>query len=113
MVKFLTGNIYRYRDRFWRPTVFEGLQLVQSALGESYGVDQVSLVSAAFRWLNHHSLMSPDTGGEHPIAPKDSIFHTTLHLSLDAIIIGASCMDHLEANLAACDEGPLDPRQLL
>ena len=31
---------------------------------------------------------------------------------LDAIILGASRMEHLEANLSACEEGPLDTRAL-
>ena len=35
-----------------------------SALEECYGVGSVSLLSAAFRWLNHHSAMSPEYGGE-------------------------------------------------
>ena len=43
--------------------MFEGMALVQSALEESYGKGAVSMVSAALRWLNHHSLMSPDHGG--------------------------------------------------
>lgn len=51
-------------DRFWRTSVFEGLSLVRSALDECYGVEKVNLVSAAFRWLNHHSIMTPDHGGK-------------------------------------------------
>ena len=106
-----------YVDRFWRQSVFEGLRLVRAALDDSYGADQVSLVSAAFRWMNHHSLMTPDAGGilynTHSLP-----LHLSLSLSLllfppslpptsDAIILGVSKMDHLEANLKACEEGPL------
>jgi aflatoxin B1 aldehyde reductase len=52
-----------YHERFWRKAVFEGVDMIQQALIKSYGVNKVSLVSAAFRWLNHHSLLSPDHGG--------------------------------------------------
>ena len=31
---------------------------------ECYGEENVSLVSVAFRWLNHHSAMTPECGGE-------------------------------------------------
>ena len=56
-----------YRKRFWRESVFEGVDLVRAALDESYGPGQVNLVSAAFRWLNHHSQMSPDCGGQSTV----------------------------------------------
>ena len=54
---------HRYRDRYWRESVFKGVELVRGALDESYGVGKVSLVSAAYRWLNHHSQLSPEHGG--------------------------------------------------
>ena len=44
--------------------MFRGVELVKRALDECYGVDQVSLVSATFRWINHHSKISPDHNGE-------------------------------------------------
>ena len=37
---------------------------MRKALDKSYGADKVSLVSATFRWLNHHSQLSPDHNGE-------------------------------------------------
>ena len=37
---------------------------MKSAVEECYGVGSVSLVSMAFRWLNHHSAMSQDFGDE-------------------------------------------------
>ena len=55
---------YRYRDRYWRESTFKGVDLVRSALDEAYGAGKVSLVSAAFRWLNHHSQMKPECNGE-------------------------------------------------
>ena len=90
--------------------MFEGVERVQKALEKSYGADQVSLVSAAFRWLNHHSLMAPEYGGE-PVVPLSTRILLSLSLSSDAILIGGSRMEHLESNLAACEEGPLEPGQ--
>ena len=40
--------------------MFDGVEMVRKALDEAYGKDKVSLVSAAFRWMNHHSLMKGD-----------------------------------------------------
>lgn len=79
-----------YRDRFWRESVFEGADLVRRALDEAYGAGKVSLPSAAFRWLNHHSAMKPECD--------------------DAIILGVSSREHLVANVRSCEEGPLDER---
>ena len=50
----------RYRNRFWRETVFDGVELVKNTLDEVYGKDKVSLVSSVFRWMNHHSKMEGD-----------------------------------------------------
>ncbi|XP_064392611.1 aflatoxin B1 aldehyde reductase member 2-like isoform X2 [Halichondria panicea] len=82
----------KYRDRFWRESVFRGVECVRGALDECYGVGVVSLVRAAFRWLNHHSAINAKYN--------------------DAIIVGVSKMEHLKANMAACQEGPLDERTL-
>ena len=30
---------------------------------------------------------------------------------LDAVIIGASCVEHISANISYCEEGPLDDRK--
>ena len=38
--------------------------MVRSALDEAYGAGKVSLVSAAFRWLQHHSQMKPECNGK-------------------------------------------------
>ena len=53
----------RYQNRYWRESVFQGVECVKKALDESYGVGGDSLVSAAFRWLSHHSLLDPQCGG--------------------------------------------------
>ena len=58
--------IYRYRDRYWRESVFRGVELVRKALDESYGADKVSLVSAAFRWLNPLAAIDAKMRHLHP-----------------------------------------------
>ena len=66
-----TLSPFRYRDRFWRESTFKGVELVKRTLDEVYGEDKVSLVSAALRWMNHHSLMK-DEGKQylHAYAPS-------------------------------------------
>jgi aflatoxin B1 aldehyde reductase len=49
-------------------------------------------ISAALRWLVHHSKLDSDRG--------------------DAIIIGASSIAHLQHNLSAVKQGPL-PQQVV
>ena len=46
-----------YRDRYWRESTFKGVELMMRTLDEVYGEGKVSLVSAVFRWMNHHSKM--------------------------------------------------------
>ena len=101
----------RLRQRYWRESTFKGVEMVRSALDEAYGAGKVSLVSAAFRWLNHHSQMKPECNGEWE--RMDVLTNCILFISctLDAIIIGANNRDHLVTNLDACEEGPLDERK--
>lgn len=79
-----------YRNRFWRKSVFQGVELVQKALAEVYGPGKTTLANTCFRWLHHHSLMKPELG--------------------DGIIIGCSKIEHVRANIEACKDGPLDSR---
>lgn len=62
---FVLCFVCSYHDRYWRPSAFDGVQLVQVALDKAYGPGEVNLVSAVFRWLNHHSCMSPEYGGSY------------------------------------------------
>lgn len=71
------GN-QQYLDRYWNGRNFEAVEQLASAAGSAGR----SVVSVALNWLLHHS-------------------------SADCVILGASKYEHLEANLAACDEGPL------
>ena len=84
---------------------------MRKTLEEVYGADQVSLVSATFRWLNHHSAMKPENNGE-----SSGIKHTVLYVSCvaaDGIILGGSKLNHLVVNMDACEEGPLDERKFI
>jgi aflatoxin B1 aldehyde reductase len=72
-----------YRDRYWSDTYISTLQSLH-AVCTQFGVDAIS---AALRWLVHHSKL--DSGRD------------------DAIIIGASSIAHLQHNLSAVKQGPL------
>ncbi|XP_008288094.1 aflatoxin B1 aldehyde reductase member 3 [Stegastes partitus] len=79
-----------YRDRYWKQSHFEAIEVVLKALETAYGSEKPSLTSAAMRWMYHHSQLQGDRG--------------------DGVIIGMSSMEQLEQNLAAAEEGPLDQR---
>jgi len=72
-----------YRDRYWTRAYFDALERIRAAC-DSAGIP---MAEAALRWALHHSAMAG--AGE------------------DAVILGASAVAHLEANLAACAAGPL------
>ncbi|XP_032615019.1 aflatoxin B1 aldehyde reductase member 3 isoform X1 [Hylobates moloch] len=78
-----------YRNRFWKEHHFEGIALVENALQAAYGASAPSMTSAALRWMYHHSQLQ----GAHG----------------DAVILGMSSLEQLEQNLAAAEEGPLEP----
>ncbi|KAG5836061.1 aflatoxin B1 aldehyde reductase member 3 [Anguilla rostrata] len=78
-----------YRDRYWKKSHFQGIDLVNEALEAAYGAQKPTMTSAALRWLYHHSKLQGDLG--------------------DGVIIGMSSMEQLEQNLSATQEGPLDP----
>ena len=77
-----------YLDRYWKPEYFEVLNDLQRACRD-HGI---SPVEVAMSWLTHHSMMDADRG--------------------DAILLGASKLNHLEQNLAACEADPL-PQPIL
>uniref|UniRef100_A0A2K6KKC8 Aldo-keto reductase family 7 like/pseudo n=1 Tax=Rhinopithecus bieti TaxID=61621 RepID=A0A2K6KKC8_RHIBE len=78
-----------YRNCFWKENHFEGIALVEKALQAAYGASTPSTTSAALRWMYHHSQLQ----GAHG----------------DAVILGMSSLEQLEQNLAAAEEGPLEP----
>ena len=72
-----------YLDRYWHPAYFDAVDRLKVA-AQAAGR---SLVSVALNWLLRHS-------------------------QADCMILGASKMEHLEQNIAACCDGPLDAPML-
>ncbi|KAF0034457.1 hypothetical protein F2P81_012215 [Scophthalmus maximus] len=79
-----------YRDRYWKESNFQAIDVVLKALETAYGSEKPTLTSAAMRWMYHHSQLKGDLG--------------------DGVIIGMSSMEQLQQNLDAAEEGPLDER---
>ncbi|XP_075966915.1 aflatoxin B1 aldehyde reductase member 3 [Anarhichas minor] len=89
--RFFGNNLASaYRDRYWKQSHFEAIDLVLKALETVYGSEKPSITSAAMRWMYHHSQLKGDLG--------------------DGVIIGMSSIEQLQQNLAAAEEGPLDER---
>lgn len=74
-----TGN-QMYIDRFWNEAYFNAVDAVAAACAES-GETGLTPASAALRWLYSHSQLDGAKG--------------------DAVILGASSVAHLDANLSA------------
>uniref|UniRef100_A0A8C5KZM5 NADP-dependent oxidoreductase domain-containing protein n=1 Tax=Jaculus jaculus TaxID=51337 RepID=A0A8C5KZM5_JACJA len=74
---------------FWKVHHFEAIALVEKSLQATYGPSAPSMTSAALRWMYHHSKLQ----GAHG----------------DAVIIGMSSLEQLQQNLAAAEEGHLEP----
>lgn len=79
-----------YQDRYWKQSHFQAIDVVQKALETVYGSKKPTMISAAMRWMYHHSQLKGEVG--------------------DGVIIGMSNMEQLQQNLAAAEEGPLDER---
>jgi aflatoxin B1 aldehyde reductase len=77
-----------YRDRYWSDAYISTLHNLHTVCAR-FGV---GAISAALRWLVHHSQLDSDRG--------------------DGIIIGASSIAHLQHNLAAVRQGRL-PQEVL
>uniref|UniRef100_A0A2K6EJ70 Aldo-keto reductase family 7 like/pseudo n=1 Tax=Propithecus coquereli TaxID=379532 RepID=A0A2K6EJ70_PROCO len=74
---------------YWKEHHFQAIALVEKALQATYGASAPSMTSAALRWMYHHSQLQGARG--------------------DAVILGMSSLEQLEQNLAATEEGPLEP----
>ncbi|MEW6673119.1 MAG: aldo/keto reductase [Thermodesulfobacteriota bacterium] len=77
-----------YKDRFWKASYFNALEEIRTPC-KSNGI---SMAEAALRWLKHHSLLNA--------------------ASNDGTIIGVTGIDHLKANLQACEAGEL-PQEIV
>lgn len=72
-----------YQNRYWKRSCFDAVAVLKAA-AEQRGM---TVIEATYRWLAHHSMLYGERG--------------------DAIIIGASKLDHLRQNMAAMKAGPL------
>ena len=73
-----------YEERYWKKDYFDVLQQLTKTCGEL----GLTPTQAAMRWLVNHSLLDAEQG--------------------DGIILGATRIEHLTDNMAACDQVPLD-----
>uniref|UniRef100_A0A3Q2LEW8 NADP-dependent oxidoreductase domain-containing protein n=1 Tax=Equus caballus TaxID=9796 RepID=A0A3Q2LEW8_HORSE len=76
-----TGN------RYWKEPHFQAIAMMEKALQAAYGPSAPSMTSAVLRWD------VPPLPGAHG----------------DAVILGMSNLEQLAQNLAAAEEGPLEP----
>lgn len=72
-----------YQGRYWKKSFFEAVDVIKSA-SEQHGITSIE---ATYRWLAYHSMLNGERG--------------------DAILIGASKLDHIKQNIAAIQAGPL------
>jgi aryl-alcohol dehydrogenase-like predicted oxidoreductase len=70
-----------YRDRYWRAPMFDAVERLKAA-GAAHGR---SLVSVALNWVLHHT-------------------------AVEGLVLGASRVEQLKANLEALEEGRLPPQ---
>ena len=72
-----------YQGRYWKKSYFDAVQLLKAAC-EKQGI---TTIEATYRYLAYHSMLAAGSG--------------------NAIIIGASKLDHLRQNMEAIKAGPL------
>ncbi|KAF8318756.1 Aldo/keto reductase [Clavulina sp. PMI_390] len=80
-----TGQSMRYRERYWTDSYFQALDQIEVVAKKH----NLTLAEVALRWMTNHSLLKKEHG--------------------DAIIIGASSVNHIEQNLLDLEKGPLPP----
>ena len=72
-----------YQKRYWKKSYFDAIELIKNACSSQ----ECSIIEAVYRWMAYHSMLDGNRG--------------------DAIIIGASKLDHLRQNMEAIKAGPL------
>ena len=72
-----------YQGRYWKKRYFDAVDVIRTA-AERNGFTSIE---ATYRWLAYHSMLNGERG--------------------DAILIGASKLNHLMQNMAAIQAGPL------
>ncbi len=78
-----TARGRKYRGRFWNDTMFDALDIVREAARQYH----LTEAECALRWMVHHSKLEANGG--------------------NAVIIGASNVEHLRENLEDFEKGPL------
>ncbi|KAI8906341.1 Aldo/keto reductase [Gorgonomyces haynaldii] len=76
-----TNQGQKYRERFWKKQFFEAVAMIHRVC-DAHGL---TMVEVAHRWLVHHSLLQQQ----------------------DAIIIGASSLEHVQTNISDLEKEPL------
>ncbi|KAJ7087330.1 Aldo/keto reductase [Mycena belliarum] len=72
-----------YRKRYWNEPYFNALKAIRAVVEQH----NLTMAEVALRWISHHSLMRREHG--------------------DAVLIGASSLNHIEQNLIDLEKGPL------
>ncbi len=72
-----------YQSRYWKKSFFDAVEVIKSA-AEKHGITSIE---ATYRWLVYHSMLNGDRG--------------------DAILIGASKLNHLQQNMETIKAGRL------
>ncbi|KAF8996296.1 Aldo/keto reductase [Cyathus striatus] len=77
-----------YRERYWKDAYFKALESIRT-VSDKHGL---TMPEVALRWISHHSLLKREHG--------------------DAVLIGASSLNHIKQNLVDFEKGPL-PEEVL
>ena len=72
-----------YRERFWNDIIFDAMEEMKDLLSKY----NLTILEVSIRWLYHHSILSSKYG--------------------DAVILGASSIEHLKTNIEASEKEAL------
>ena len=72
-----------YQGRYWKKSFFDAVDLIKAAASAC----GITSIEASYRWLAYHSMLNGDRG--------------------DAILVGASKLNHLRQNMETVKAGPL------
>ncbi|KJA27232.1 hypothetical protein HYPSUDRAFT_35849 [Hypholoma sublateritium FD-334 SS-4] len=72
-----------YRNRYWKDAYFTAVASIKEVADKN----NLTMSEVALRWISHHSLLKREYG--------------------DAVLIGASSLNHIEQNLIDLEKGPL------
>ena len=77
-----------YQGRYWKKSFFDAVSVIKAAADRN----GITTIEATYRWLAYHSMLDGERG--------------------DAILIGASKLNHLRQNMETVKAGPL-PEELV